>query len=81
MTVLLPQLLVGEFSQTLPKWSQILFFGCNFFRVENRENFLLSTFRNMMFPQILSYIPLLYDQWSASTVLEYSVTASDYRDL
>ena len=40
-----------------------LFFGCNFFCVKNRENFLLSTDRNMVFLQILSDIPLLYDQW------------------
>ena len=33
------------------------------FCVENRENFLLSSDRNMVFPQILSHMPLLSNQW------------------
>ena len=52
MTVLLTQFLVGEFSKNYQKWSQFLFFGCNFVCDENRENFLLSTDRNVVFPQI-----------------------------
>ena len=63
MTVLLYTITRKRIFQKLPKWSQFLFFGSNFFRDENRENFLLSTDRNMVFPQILIYIPLLYDQW------------------
>ena len=51
------------FRQINQKWPYFLFFGCNFFFVENRENFLFSTDTNMLFPQIFSYISLLYDQW------------------
>ena len=39
------------------------FSAVTFFCVENRENFLLSSDRNMVFPQILSHIPFLSDQW------------------
>ena len=57
MAVLLTQLLVGEFSQKITKNGRnFLFFGCNFFCVKDREKFLRSTDRNMVFPQILSHM-------------------------
>ena len=63
--MLLTQLHIDEFSKKkYQKWPHYFFFSTvNFFCFENRENFLLSTDTNMVFPQSLSHIPLLYDQW------------------
>ena len=62
MTALIGLQHIGEFFDKLTeKWPYFLFFGFNFFRIENRENFPCSTDRNMVFLLIFSYIPLLYD--------------------
>ena len=63
ITVKRLRLHIDEFSDKLTKMAIFFVYGCNFFCVENRENILLSTDRNMVFSQILSHIPLVYDQW------------------
>ena len=63
-TVLLALLHIGQFSKKFTKHGHIFCFSVLIFVcVKNTENFLLSTDRNMVFPKILSHIPLLYDQW------------------
>ena len=56
--MLLTQLLVDEFSKNMTKNGRnFCFSAVIFFCVKNREKFLVSADRNMVFPQILGHMP------------------------
>ena len=55
---------IDKFSDKLSQNGHIFGFSAvTFFVLKIEKTFFFSTDRNMVFPQILSYIPLLYDQW------------------
>ena len=77
-TVHLTQLHIGKFPKKLIKNDHIFYFSTVTFFVLKKNKLFVSTDRNVVFPQILIDIPLLYDQWLPRYVNGPHANCRDY---